>query len=560
VGEVRCWQSVRTTGVGERQRVACLEIDLAASSIGGGLDLTYLPFRASDTTDPILAFAETMSFFGAQAPDRRSVLVIARGTRNRHFAERYPGLKAPEYEGTTIVSADAAELSVVREAVQRGVLSVDGARLRTTDEADHTLATVVRRLTVDRRWFYSPAGKSDFRVKNALDGSIDLVAPLNPSTGFLAEAEGPDSAAAFNGGYFLWVEEETDDPFSFAQDAVGLMICGGEVLGPPILKRSALLTTQTVYPRDGDERSYSLGACRAVITSVSLENYAVMLPGGLVVGGRLCRRDHLMSTFDRFESFLDADLNPSRSGDSRAAFFNRLWDTSKEVTSTFTPRAAGRVELVISRHEVVAIKEGGETFIPRNGLVVSVPSSMCDVQALLSLVGKPGGSRIKQTVDIGDHALKPISGMQTGPQIVRDGAKVDVLADLAAGREQFVSIDRAKGEGGYPPVYVFNDRHVTSGVARIAFGTKADGRCVVVVFEGSEPRTFDSESDSRGASTEEVTEFLLSLGCREAVALDGGGSAEITFGGRSVVRVADRNDVPFVPSRRLIPGRWMVAR
>jgi len=107
-------------------------------------------------------------------------------------------------------------------------------------------------------------------------------------------------------------------------------------------------------------------------------------------------------------------------------------------------------------------------------------------------------------------------------------------------------------------VYVFHDRHVTPGVARIAFGIKDDGRCVVVMFEGSEARTFDADSDGRGASTEDVAEFLLSLGCRDAVALDGGGSAEITFGGRPVVRVADRNDVPFFPARRLVPGRWLV--
>jgi Phosphodiester glycosidase len=560
VGEVRCWQLVRTTGVGERQRIACLEMDLAVS-IDGGLDLTYQPFDASNSVDPVLTFAEAISSFGAQTPDRRSVLVLVRGSRNGHFADRYPGLTPPEYEGTTIVSADAAEVAVIREAVRRGVLSVDRARLCTKDEADRTLATVVQRLTVDGRWFYLPAGKSDFRVKNVLDGAIDIVAPLNPSTGFLPDEEdGLDAAAAFNGGYFLWVEEETDDPFSFAQDPVGLMICDGEVLAPPIVKRSALLTTRTVYPRDGDERRYSLAAARAVISSVSLENYAVRLPGGLVVGGHLCRREHLMSTFDRFESVLDADVNPTRLVDSRAAFFNRLWDTSKDVTSTFTPRAAGRVEVVVSRHEIVAVKEGGETFIPRNGLVVSVPSSMCDPQELLSLIGKPGGSRIEQTVDIGDHALKPVSGVQVGPQIVRGGAKVDVLADLAAGREQFVSIDGVKGERGYPPVYVFNDRHLTPGVARIAFGIKNDGRCVVVMFEGSEARTFDPASDGRGASTEEVVEFLLSLGCRDAVALDGGGSAEITFGGRSVVRVADRNDVPFFPARRLVPGRWMVVR
>ena len=49
-------------------------------------------------------------------------------------------------------------------------------------------------------------------VKNALDGAIDIVAPLNPDTGFLS-TDGTGAAAAFNGGYFLWVEEETDDPF-----------------------------------------------------------------------------------------------------------------------------------------------------------------------------------------------------------------------------------------------------------------------------------------------------------------------------------------------------------
>jgi phosphodiester glycosidase len=78
------------------------------------------------------------------------------------------------------------------------------------------------------------------------------------------------------------------------------------------------------------------------------------------------------------------------------------------------------------------------------------------------------------------------------------------------------------------------------------------------VIEGCEPRSFFAGSDTVGGSLSELTRYLLQLGCTDAVALDSGGSSDIIFGGTSLVRPADRNDVPLAAAKRLLPGGWFV--
>lgn len=109
-----------------------------------------------------------------------------------------------------------------------------------------------------------------------------------------------------------------------------------------------------------------------------------------------------------------------------------------------------------------------------------------------------------------------------------------------------------------PPIHLFEEYLMSQTRAFIGFGIRPDNRCFVVVIEGCESRSLFVGSDSVGGSLEDLTRCLLTLGCTEAVALDSGGSSEIVFAGRSIVRPMDRNDVPLIPQHRLNPGGWLV--
>jgi hypothetical protein len=557
---VRAWQVVRTRPHGVA-RISCLEVDLAQSPAHDDVQLRYVPAHSDDTTLLMSQYGDWLAAFGPQAPARRSVLVVSRGNATEHIRTRYPNLPPIGHAGSLVLSANAAEVAVLRAVLKAGCLSVDRGFPTVADRHPWSEAarSVLERLTVDERWLYIPAGKNDFRVASQPSAVVDIVAPMNPNACLLVQhATDTNCAASFNGGFFLWVEEETGDPFSFALDPVGLCIVDGTVVGAPIYRRAAVLTSRRTHVRNVDEREYGLHATRIVLTDLSLDNYAIQLATGLVVHGPAFRRRELLKRFPGGATYLSSDINPTRGAAAGAAMFTRTWrarETTRSAVST--PPEDERIELTICGSAVVAMKEGGGTYIPANGFVLSLPANYPAVPHVDALGTEPDSLRIRQHVDAGDEALAPESGLQVGPRVLRGGEPVDVLARIAAVDEEYVPIDRDDREPGIPPVYVFANRHVDPGISRLVLGVRPNGTCLVAMFEGSEPRSF-AESDSVGASLAEVVEFLRHNGCHDAVALDGGGSAGMTFGGRPITRPSDRNDILFLPAPRLIPGSWLV--
>ena len=67
---------------------------------------------------------------------------------------------------------------------------------------------------------------------------------------------------------------------------------------------------------------------------------------------------------------------------------------------------------------------------------------------------------------------------------------------------------------------------------RTMVGQKHDGTFVMVVVDG---RT----TSSLGMTAKEQASFMLSLGCKNAVNLDGGGSSTMYFGGKVVNKPSD---------------------
>jgi hypothetical protein len=564
MAQTRAWQTVEAIADKGIQRISYVEIDFAAGSSYAPADLQYVPFTPQQPTKLMVELAQTIAQFGEQAPQLRSVLVIGRGSTAPHFAERYPHFKLPEYAGSTLLSADAAEIALITRGVRDGTIQITGKRPALQGSRDSIADYDLLQAMLERIWFeervvYYPAGKTDFRGSKPLPNTIDLVVPFSLQAGYLSqEAVRHGALAACNAGFFVWVEEEFADPFSFATDHVGLLIVNGTVVNAPLFQRSALILTRNVYRRAGDEATFSLGGIRPLIRQVSLNHYAVKLGSSLVVHGPAFRREHIAGYFGATPCrSLDAALNPRETPPNGAAFYNRMLGLSGgNATATHTPPARDRVELTIVGEHICAVKEGGETFIPKNGLVVSLPGSN-EAGALISAALLPDGLRIKQAIDLGDDALYPTYGVQVGPQIIRHGQPIDVGAQLHELQEEYIPCAPQRGEEGVPPVFLTPSHQLSGGRARIGFGIRPDQRCYLALIEGCEPRTFFSEFDSMGGDMDDLVRCLLKLGCDEAITFDGGGSAQIVYKNQSIARVADRNDVPFMPGERIIPGGWM---
>ena len=84
---------------------------------------------------------------------------------------------------------------------------------------------------------------------------------------------------------------------------------------------------------------------------------------------------------------------------------------------------------------------------------------------------------------------------------------------------------------------------------RTAVGVRADGWWVVLVVDGRRPNL------SVGMTVKELGEYLLSLGCLDALNLDGGGSSTMVVRGKVVNSPSDINGERAVSDAVLFRGR-----
>jgi len=562
----RAWQTVEDIQNVGRRVVSYVEIDVANGLEKNLFDFRYVSFAASQSNALMIDVAGGKAHFGPQAPHMRGVLTLCRADAPSHFSERYPGFALPTYRGATLLSADTAEAALIMHGVEKGYIQIEDKRPVVVGDGmqiqdNQLITTVLDNLWRDDRLLYYPAGKTDFRVNTPPADTIDLVVPTSKRAGYLSqEVTKLGAKVAFDAGYFVWVEEEFNDPYSFANDPIGLVVVDGRVLNAPLYKRAALVLTRHVYHRSSDETSYSLGGIRPLIRSVSLARYAVHLANTITVYGPEFRPSQLPFYFgpNPPKSSIPAELNPPVVPDGHAAFYNRLIGlVHGNTTASSTPSARGRIEFTVVGEHVCAIKEGGESFIPNNGFVLSLPCSR-DTDQVLNDFMLAGDQHIEQAIDFGSDVVRADYAVQGGPQIIRDGGLIDLDVHLSTSVEEYVPLDQQRGENGILPIYLSQQHQITDSRARIGFGIRPDQRCFVVLIEGCEPRTFFSEYDSVGGDAKALATCMMKLGCYEAIAFDSGGSASIVYDAKLIARVADRNDVPLAPTERITPGGWMV--
>lgn len=552
---------------GGKRRTVSASVDLAQSVVTGQAAhrLTYKHFDSAPTIDLMARQADWWAQFGEQAPSYRSTLVVARGDADQAFVERYDRLEPPSFQGVQVVSADVAEMVILRQALSTGELTVvDGRQVIARTRAS-PCAVVLAQLKADGRMLFRPVGKADFRTGRTLPDQIDFIGPLSRCAGYISdEARLGSASLAFNSGFYILPEEEfNDDPFEFAYDPVGLVVSGGVTFSPPVYRRAAIIAGMSSLVSAAHHSDYDVNNCVVEIDDLDLQSLRLVLPSGDVIHGGAFPSTHGRLSDGRMAThFL---LNPSteQRGETESEVFGFTRTSSmgsSEITTDVTPQSVNRVELVLSGRAVCGYKlQGGETFIPRNGWVLSIPadSPRVDVPALIACI-RDGCVMVEQQVCSTNRALIQ-DGTQVWTRAISDGSlalPLDTQPHKASG--EFVPIGHNEAERGLPPVHLY-DRYLDDDTRSVlAAGVSADGRLLLTLVEGCEPRSMDLDTDSVGGSAVRVAVTLLNLGAREGAILDSGGAAQLVVNGRHVVRPADRNDVPHAPYLRLAPGAWMV--
>jgi hypothetical protein len=300
-------------------------------------------------------------------------------------------------------------------------------------------------------------------------------------------------------------------------DPVGVLAIDGRLLSEPLDGRSALILPA---PATGS-------ASRPLIARVRFQ-------GRVSVNGRSREIDGV----DRTRGLIPAC--GGRGGDVPTTRPNPVLtctDDSELVVLSprygMRPPAEGGVEAVVRNRTVTSVRPPGSGGVPRDGLLLTgtgdaarflrnaaLPRSRIEIALQLTAARRrfalePGGAMADLTVPDGAPAVV----VGAGPRLLRAG-RVDVAA---------------RAEGFAPPqAPSFFDSFVASRNPRTLVGVRADGTLLLVTVDGRAPGW------SAGMTLREAARLMRSLGARDALNLDGGGSSTMTVRGEVVNRPSDR--------------------
>lgn len=313
----------------------------------------------------------------------------------------------------------------------------------------------------------------------------------------------------FNTSFFLFEEEDYISEFSLLGDAYSMQIRDGVMESPPLFNRSTLLCTA------GGEVS---------LRQISLHDLKL---------------DALGQSWD-LASFT---LNKPTSTAGDYALYTRYFGVKEGgKTLTKTPQAPGKAEFIIIDRAIVGFKRGGETEIPHNGFVLSLPEH--DVPEAFS----------KQVSYSFRDRSRYITGIQCGPGLLRDGEII--LDEHTLKQEEFfrkkMAGERVQDYGVVPTDYAEDIDQTLA--ARMAIGVDFAGNFRVLAVEGVNRGMDEATGESSGASLSELALVLKNKGYKHALNLDGGGSGNIQYFYGQLVKGADRRGLPGVTYERLIPS------
>jgi hypothetical protein len=294
--------------------------------------------------------------------------------------------------------------------------------------------------------------------------------------------------AGVNGGYF-----------AAGGDPVGVLAIDGRLLSEPVDGRSALVVdgaTAGVAPVRFSG-SVTINGMERAIDGVERRRGLIPACGGR--GGDLptTRPNAALTCTDASELVL---LSPS---------YGRR------------PPSAGGVEAVLREGTVARVRAPGTGPVPRDGLLLTgsgdaarflrdaaLPRSRAELTLALTAAHRPL-EIARQTLVVGG-----------GPRLLR-GGRVAVSA---------------RAEGFAPPqAPAFFGSFVAARQPRTLAGVRDDGRVLLVTVDGRRPGW------SAGVTLPEAARLMRSLGARDALNLNGGGSTTMTVRGEVVNRPSDRS-------------------
>ena len=312
-------------------------------------------------------------------------------------------------------------------------------------------------------------------------------------------AERVEAVAGVNGGFFA----RSGDP-------VGVLAIDGELLSEPVDGRSALLLNPLEGPRIAPVRYRG----RITVNGRSREIDGIDRTRGLIpaCGGRggdvpTIRPNSVLTCFDSSELVLLSPRYGAR------------------------PPAEGGVEAIVREGVVTRIRPPGVGGVPRQGVLLTGTG---DAARFLRNAALPRSrARIALRLTAGGEKLElppagtggGTGGSLGGPAIVVGGGP----RILRAGRVAVA----ARAEG-FAPLRAFFQSFVAGRQPRTLAGMRADGTLLLVTVDGRAPGW------SAGMTLPEAARLMRSLGARDALNLDGGGSSTMTVRGEVVNRPSDR--------------------
>ena len=172
-------------------------------------------------------------------------------------------------------------------------------------------------------------------------------------------------------------------------------------------------------------------------------------------------------------------------------------------------------DLVIIGNRIVAVNPGGRSVIPSSGFIINTPEKHSPGEEVIY-----GGLE-----DI-------VFGLQVGNSVVVNGIKTEKFIS------PFYNI-RKLHKITYPPALFPLDFN-RDRAPRIVLGADDENRPVLLWLEGAPKTGYRKGTDSCGATMKETADIAFDLGLRNAITLDGGGSAQILINGCRQLAVSGR--------------------
>jgi hypothetical protein len=286
------------------------------------------------------------------------------------------------------------------------------------------------------------------------------------------------AVAAVNGGYF------DGDGYP-----VGALAAGGRLLSEPVGGRSALL----------------LGPAPRQVGPLRFEGFV-----------RVGEEELLLDGINRIPGEIPAC--GGRGGDlptERPSAVTTCTDSSELVLFTpdwgaRTPRVGGSLDAVVRGGVVASLRSGGGSAVPPDAAVLTATGA---ARAPLRDAGIGAVVEVDQAIRMRSSAV-PLGDMVSG------GPRL-----LASGRVRV----RSSAEGFNPLTAPwFHGSFVASRHPRTMAGVRRDGSLLLVTVDGRRPGW------SAGVTLQEGARVMRSLGARDALNLDGGGSTAMAVRGRRV--------------------------